>query len=295
MNKETFARRAASTLLSASIIFGGSACAANKQETYSPVEPRTTISDIATPEAIISTPVASQENIVASADGKYTLHDSDGKEVAVDLTKAIGFTPDKDLLISDIKTEQLGQESAEVTRDFQKYLNQDLNGYGPLAGHTDGTNDYNQYKDHQSAPQVPAYSWMIHTGLNVEMPGIGRVEGGTGRAVAILIINRTDKVYRFPDNSVTVEAGFQGWGRIWNGNADQIPETEKRLSNHYLTRMGEGVPETGFIGQTDQGELNADSLTVVSVERTQWGNNSDNTPRYQFRLLRAETVPTIKK
>lgn len=232
---------------------------------------------------------------VAPGSRVYTLHNSDQEEILVDFSKAIGFTPDKELIISPLKPKQLGLESADITRDFQKYLNTSRDGYGPLAGYTDGTNDYNQYKDHQSGPQVPAYSWMVHTGLTVDMPGIGKVEGGQGRAVIVLIINRTDKVYRFPTNSVTVEAGFQGWGRMWDGSANETVETEKRLANLYLTSMGEGVPETGFIGQTDQGARNADSATVISVERTQWGNNKDGTPRYQFQLLRAETVPAIKK
>lgn len=225
----------------------------------------------------------------------YMLQNPNQEAILIDFSKAIGFTPDKNLVISPLKPKKLGQESAKITRDFQKYLNTSRNGFGPLAGYTDGTNDYNQYKDNQSGPQVPAYSWMVHTGLSVDMPGIGKVEGGPGRAVVVLILNRTDKVYRFPTNSVTVEAGFQGWGRLWDGSAKETVEAEKRLTNHYLTRLGEGVPETGFIGQTDQGERNADSATIVTVERTQWGNNEDGTPRYQFQLLRAETVPAIKK
>ncbi len=225
----------------------------------------------------------------------YMLQTPDQEAILVDFSKAIGFTPDKNLIVSPLKTKKLGQESAKITRDFQKYLNTSRNGYEPLAGYTDGTNDYNQYQDHQSGPQIPAYSWMVHTGLTVDMPGIGRVDGGPGRAVVVLILNRTDKVYRFPTNSVTVEAGFQGWGRLWDGSAKETVEVEKRLANHYLTRLGEGVPETGFIGQTDQGERNADSATVITVERTQWGKNEDGTSRYQFQLLRAETVPAIKK
>lgn len=229
---------------------------------------------------------------VVTTDGKYTLHDPDQKEVVVDLSKAIGFVPDKDLLISNLKTETLGQDPASITQNWDTYLNSSNK---PYAGFTDGTNDYNQYYNHQSGPQVPAYSWMIHTGLYVEMPGIGRVEGGPGRAVLILILNRTDRVYRFPTNSVTVIAGFEGWGRIWNGDEKPVIETEKRITNHFLTRLGLGVPEKGFIGQTDQGAENATTVTVITVERLQWGNNPDGTPRYQFQLLRAETVPTIKK
>lgn len=219
----------------------------------------------------------------------WTLHNSDGADVLVNLAGAEGFTPDADLKTSDIAPKALGALPADAG-DFQAYLNKPREGFGPLAGYTDGTNDYNQFKDHQSGPQVPVYSWMVHTGLNVELPGIGRVEGGPGRAAMVLILNRTERVYRFPTNSVKVEAGFQGFGRIWDGNPDPLQETEKRLTNHYRSRLGSGVPETGFIGQCDQAANNCDTITVVAVERMQWGNNPDGTPRDQFRLIRAETV-----
>lgn len=223
----------------------------------------------------------------------WSLRNSDGAEARVNLANAIGFTPDADLRTSDIRPNDLGIVPADAG-NFQAYLNQPRDGFNQLAGYTDGTNDYNQYKDHESGPQVPVYSWMIHTGLDVEMPGIGRVTGGSGRAAMILIINRTERVYRFPTNSVHVEAGFQGWGRIWNGELSSVQESERRLVNHYRTRLGQGVPETGFIGQCDQAADNCDNVTVVTVERMQWGNNSDGTPRDQFRLIRAETVSAVK-
>jgi hypothetical protein len=223
----------------------------------------------------------------------WTLHNSDGAEVKVSLNKVTGFTPDADLKTSDISPKTLGTVPTDAS-DFQAYLNKPREGFGPLAGYTDGTNDYNQYKDHESGPQVPAYSWMVHTGLDVELPGIGRVVGGPGRAAMVLIINRTERVYRFPTNSVRVEAGFQGWGRIWNGDRDPVQETELRLANHYRSRLGQGVPETGFIGQCDQAGKNCDTISIVTVERMQWGNNDNGTPRDQFRLIRAETVPAVK-
>lgn len=223
----------------------------------------------------------------------WALSTSDEEEVVKDLSSAEGFTPDATLKVSDLSAKGLDPVEADAG-DFQKYLNTPRGGFGPLAGYTDGTNDYNQYKDHQSGPQVPAFSWEVHTGLFAELPGIGRVEGGEGRAVMVMILNRTERVYRFPTNSVTVLAGFQGWGRIWNGDAEPVRETERKLVNHYRNRLGTGVPETGFIGQCDQAEENCDEVTVVSVERLQWGNNEDGTPRDQFRLIRAETVPTAK-
>ncbi|MEW6509272.1 MAG: twin-arginine translocation signal domain-containing protein [Bacteroidota bacterium] len=222
----------------------------------------------------------------------FTLKNSDGAEVSVDLNQAVGFTPDADLRVSDISPNALDPVPSDAG-NFQAYLNTVRDGFQPLAGYTDGTNDYNQYKDHQSGPQVPMYSWMVYTGLKAELPGIGRVEGGEGRAVMVLILNRTERVHRFPTNSVHVEAGFQGWGRIWNGESNYVQESEERLVNHYRTRLGQGVPETGFIGQCDLVD-NCDSVTVVTAERMQWGNNPDGSPRDQFRLIRAETVPTAR-
>lgn len=235
-------------------------------------------------ETFVSTPV--------SQNGVYILHDPDMVEISKDFNQVIGFVPDEDLLISNLKTETLGKDSASVTQNWDTYLNSNKK---PYAGFTDGTNDYNQYYLHQATPQIPAYSWMVHTGYYIEMPGIGRVIGEKGRAVMILVINRTDAVYRFRNEPVTVIAGFQGWGRIWNGDEKPVIETEKRITNHYLTRLGLGVPEKGFIGQTDQGAENATTVTVITVQYIQWGNEKDGSPRYQFQLLRAETVPAIKK
>ncbi|MDD4784877.1 MAG: DUF308 domain-containing protein [Candidatus Shapirobacteria bacterium] len=225
-------------------------------------------------------------SIIASTDGKYVLHDSNNKEITMDFSQVIGFTPDKNLILSDLVAEKLDKgETSKLTGDFEKYLNEKRDGFGPLAGYTDGTNDYNQYYHHLSGPQVPIYSWMIHTGLCIQIPGIGQVEGELGRGCIVLIINRTDKVFRFPGDSVYCLAGFQGWGRIWDGENKPIIETERRLVNHYLTRLGLGIPEKGFIGQTDLKE-NAATVTVVTVDMIADG---------QFRLIRAETVPAIKK
>lgn len=222
---------------------------------------------------------------------KWTLHTSDNEPVKVSLPEE--YTPDATLKISDIRAKNL-LPVPEIAGNFQEYLNNPDDEMGALAGFTDSVNDYNEYYNHRSGPQLPAYSWEVFTGLDVEIPGVGRVEGGPGRAAMVLIINRTDDVYRWPTNSVRVEAGFKGWGRIWNGEAKYVQETEKRLVQHFLTRLGQGVPETGFIGQCDQGARNCDEVAVVSVERIQWGNNPDGSPRYQFRLIRAETIPAAK-
>ena len=224
----------------------------------------------------------------------WTLPNSDGVETKIDLATVVGFTPDAKLNVSDIKPKELGVAPSN-SGDFQAYLNKPNNNFAPLAGFTDGTNDYNQYDKQSSMPQVPIYSWMVHTGLNINMAGIGSIVGGEGRASMILILNRTPRVYQFPIDSVQVKAGFQGWGRIWDGgNTETVKETEKRLVNHFLTRLGKGVPETGFVGQSDLVD-NSKTVTVVTVERIQWGNNPDGTPRDQFRLIRAATVPAVKK
>lgn len=230
-------------------------------------------------------------NSADNENGVFKLMDSDNVVNEIDFSDVIGFTPDADLRISEISPNELDPIPTDAA-DFQAYLNTARDGFGPLAGFTDGTNDYNQYYNNESAPQLPAYGWMVHTGLFVEIPGVGRVEGGDSRAAVVIILNRTDDVYRWDTNSVKVIAGFQGWGALFNGEADAVQEAEVRLTNHYRERLGKGVPETGFIGQCDEGAENCDSVTVVTVERVQWGENEDGTPRYQFRLIRAETIPT---
>ena len=248
-------------------------------------------SETATPTITPTSTVEPTATIVRPAenDGStWALKDSNGNEVVLNI-EAKGFTPDAQLQVSTLKPKDLGKLPADAS-DFQKYLNKAREGFKPLAGFTDGTNDYNQYGNHRAGPQVPAFSWMVHTGYNIEMEGIGKLTGEKARAVMVVILNRTERVYRFDTETVQVIAGFQGWGRIWNGDEKNTLETEKRLVNHYLSRLTEGVAETGFIGQCDEGNKECDSVTVVTVERVQWGNNEDGTPRDQFRLIRAETV-----
>lgn len=230
------------------------------------------------------------------SDGSWKLLNSDNEAVSMKFNTD-SFTPDASLNVPignadiDIKVESLGDVPAEAG-DFQSYLNTSDNPAGePLAGYAYGTNDYNQYGDHAATPQLPAYSWEVFTGLDVSVPGIGRVKGGEGRAAMVLVLNRTDDVFRWPDEQpVEVEAGFQGVGRLWNGDAEPMAEAEKRLVNHYRYNLGNGHNESGLEGQCDQGNDNCNSVTVVTAERVQWGNNDDGTPRYQFRLLRAEDV-----
>ena len=258
-------------------------------------EPTSTLTPTPEPTATTEPTVSSEGTFFTPAEkngDQWVLYTSDGDPVTLSLPD--GYTPDGTLKISsDVHPQNLLPVPKDAAK-FQEYLNNRQGDMGALAGFTDSINDYNQYYNHASGPQLPAYSWEVFTGSVVEIPGIGRVEGGRGRAAMILILNRTDRVYRWPMNSVHVEAGFLGWGRIWNGEAPYVQETEKRLVQHFLTRLGQGVPETGFIGQCDQGARNCDEVTVVSAERIQWGNNSDGTPRFQFRLIRVETVPAAK-
>lgn len=293
-NKENFIKRAGTVGLALSLVLGagaeitGNRNSANAQGGGENPTP-TPIGENPEGDSYWNQPY---ENSAKGENGVYDLMDSDGNVHSIDLSEVVGFTPDANLRLSDIEPNDLDEVPSDVA-DFQAYLNTERDGFEPVAGYTDGTNDYNQYSNHESGPQVPIYSWMVHTGLYVEMPGIGRIEGGPGQAVMVLILNRTDRVYRFPTNSVRVEAGFQGWGRIWNGDPDYVQEAEERLVNHYRTRLGQGIPETGFIGQCDLVE-NCDTVTVVTVERMQWGNNPDGSPRDQFRLIRAEEISTIK-
>jgi hypothetical protein len=218
---------------------------------------------------------------------RWTLSDSDGNQIELKLPA--NFIPDKDLKVSDIKPENV-LPIPEKAADFQRYLNTKDNPLKePLAGYMYGTNDYNQYGERKSGPQLPMYSWLIFTGEVVSVPGIGKVTGSPGKAVAILIINRTDKVHQWSPETVYVKSGFQGAGRIWNGEAPYVAEAERRLVQHYGYILGNGHPESGFIGQCDLVD-NCRNVTFITAERIQWGNNRDGTPRYQFRLIRAEDI-----
>ena len=251
--------------------------------------PTVTATETPTPTATATrTGIETQYINAAEKNGdKWILHDSDGNPSELSLPKS--FIPDADLRISEIIPKDVLPIPAEAA-DFQDYLNTNNNPLEqPLAGYMYGTNDYNQYGERTSGPQLPMYSWLIHTGEVVSIPGIGEVRGGPGRAVAVLIINRTDNVYQWDPESVYVKSGFQGAGRIWNGEAPSVTETEKRLVQHYGFILGNGHPESGFIGQCNLAN-NCESVTFVTAERIQWGTNPDGTPRYQFRLIRAQDI-----
>jgi len=228
------------------------------------------------------------ENPAQKNGEKWILHDSDNNPIELELPE--NFIPDADLRIStDVSPENVLPIPKEAA-DFQSYLNSVNNPLNqPLAGYMYGTNDYNQYGERTSGPQLPIYSWLIHTGEIVHIPGIGRVTGSPGRAVAVLIINRTNNVYQWSPETVYVKSGFQGAGRIWNGEAPYVAEAERRLVQHYGYILGNGHPESGFIGQCDLVD-NCRRVTFITAERIQWGNNPDGTPRYQFRLIRAEDI-----
>lgn len=235
-----------------------------------------------------------------NSSGKYIFLDVDGNplvdanEEVIEVALPDNFIPDGNLRMIAGERLDFSESAPAHVLDFQRYLNSSENPTGkPLAGYTDGVNDYNQYKDHESGPQVPMYSWFVLSGEKISVPGIGELQGTEGNAVMVLIHNIADSVHRFPTNSVEVEAGFEGWGRIWDGSYDALQETAKRLTLHYLARLGSGVPETGFIGQCDEID-NCDSVTVVNVVRWQHGNNEDGSPRYQFRLLDVQTLPAVK-
>jgi len=273
------------------IALGGCGVLGSKPEATPTSTPTEAPTATATPPpAPTETPTATKtENINPAQKNrdKWILHNSDSNPIELSLPE--NFTPDADLKVSEIRPKDVLPIPKEAA-DFQRYLNTKDNPLEqPLAGYMYGTNDYNQYGERTSGPQLPMYSWLIHTGEVVSIPGIGEVKGASGRAVAVLIINRTNNVYQWDPQSVYVKSGFQGTGRIWNGEPPFVAETEKRLVQHFGFILGNGHPESGFIGQCNLAN-NCNSVTFVTAERIQWGNNSDGTPRYQFRLIRAENI-----
>jgi len=217
-------------------------------------------------------------------DNQWLLHNPDGEPVNLQLID--GFIPDSNLVTAP---EQPLPLDPAVFADFQASLNDPNN---PLAGYSYGENDQSDNPDYKMTLQAPLYSWTVLTGEETEVPGIGHLKANPGGAVAIVIMNISDKVIEWGTNQplVMLKHGFKGTGRIWDGN--KVVETERGISSHYVNRLEQGVTlpgESGFIGQCDKPE-NCNNIKVVSVIYRQWGNHPDGTPRFQFQLLRAEEV-----
>ncbi len=219
-------------------------------------------------------------------DGSWLLHNADGASVNVHLPD--GFAP-------DVNLRYLGgalQLPADVSqyRDFQKALNTPDGTYPALAGY-DPSIEYGDYcnnpPDHACADQLNMFSWEVKTGEKAQKSQIGSLVGARNRSIMIMEINRDGSVHAWDNPPEQVVHGFSGGGPIWDGE-HHIPETEKRLVGHYADRLLNGIP--GMYRGACDNPNNCNEVLAVSVQRRQWGNNSDGSRRIIFELIRAEII-----
>lgn len=220
---------------------------------------------------------------------KWLMTDGDGNEKRVGLPE--GFTPDSRLVLaSNIKLNQL-RPNLNRYRNWERALNTERAEGDELAGYNYDYNDFCPTADFRCNVQGDMYAWRVFQGQEVEVPGIGRLEGGEGRSVVLLFLNSTPDVVAWDNDEAgqaLVKRGFTATGRLFDANpyGDKFANAEENLLGHWLFRQANGTPEKSYIGVTDNPD-NANSTLFAVVVRNQWGNNEDGTPRYQNQLLDA--------
>lgn len=201
-----------------------------------------------------------------------------------------GFTPDRSLTFAtDIKSLEIGSD-LKIFSDWETALNTKRPG-GALAGYNYDYNDFCPTGDFKCNVQGDMFGWRTFQGDFVEVPGIGRLEGGPRRSVVLNVLNLDGSVHAWDNEKngqVTVKRGFTATGRIFNGEKN-VDALERNLSGHWAFRQFFGTPEKSYIGITDNPD-NALEVLMVSVQRKQWGNNPDGTKRMEFQLIRAEIL-----
>lgn len=228
-------------------------------------------------------------------DDKWLLEHPDGGKTEARLLPD-GFIPDKKLRFAiDIKPLAIGHDLTGY-RDWETALNTKRSA-GPLSGYNYDYNDFcnNVQPAFQCNVQLDMYAWRVFQGQEVEVPGIGRLEGGPRRSVVLVVINLDASVHPWDpdgDGPVKVKRGFTATGRIFDGGKN-VDILERNLSGHWLFRQAYGTPEKSYIGVANSPD-NAKEVLLVTVQRKQWGFEQDKTTkRIEFQLIRADLV-TVK-
>lgn len=202
----------------------------------------------------------------------------------------VGFTPDKSLhFATDIKPLDIGSD-LKPYQDWETALNT-KRAAGSLAGYNYDYNDFCQTGNFRCNVQGDMFAWRTFQGEEVEVPGVGRLEGGPRRSVVLNVLNLDGSVHAWDNEKscqVQVKRGFTATGRIFDGQKN-VDVLERNLSGHWLFRQAFGTPEKSYIGITDDPD-NAREVLLVSVQRKQWGLNPDGSKRMEFQLIRAELV-----
>jgi len=234
------------------------------------------------------------QSAVRTAEGKWEITDADGEKKEVALPE--GFVPDARLRLhtqpDTFQNTLFVPKDTAAYADFQKALNtKRTDGTLPLAGY-DPSIELGDYcsnpPTNQCTAQLNMSSWKVFTGENVDVPGVGLLRGKQNRAVMVLLLNRDRSVHAWDgDSPVRVEHGFTGGGPLWDGEKN-IDKAEQGLLAHYADRLLHGIP--GMYQGACNNPDNCVEVLVVSVQRRQWGNNADGSPRRIFELLRAEII-----
>lgn len=234
------------------------------------------------------------QSAARTAEGKWEIQNADGEKQEIVLPE--GFVPDARLKIhtqpDTFQRTLLLPKDTTAYADFQKALNtKQPDGTPPLAGY-DPSIELGDYcsnpPNHQCTAQLNMFSWKVFTGEKINIPGIGLLTGKENRAVMVLLLNRDGSVHAWDGNSpVRVEHGFTGGGPLWDGERN-VDKAEQGLAAHYADRLLYGIPGM-YRGACDNPE-NCAELLAVSVQRRQWGNNPDGSPRRIFELIRAEII-----
>jgi len=187
----------------------------------------------------------------------------------------VGFTPDENLI--DVSKEVV---LPEIPKDIKPYrIFPDVKGiWGkPLAGYNFGYNDAFRDSNRIGNIQIPTWSWVVCTGEEIFLPGIGSLKDKDGGAVLAVTIN----VWETPGEFLLgyILHGFWGTGEVWDmsdmtDNADytnpQYGESTLKtlavLRNHYINQLGSDEPNPEFRGQTGKG-TQAETITWVVVLR----------------------------
>lgn len=252
------------------------------------------------PAATSATPTPSEAAGTPTPDAKgfqpaeqngnqWVLRNPDGQEGNMALPQ--GFTPDKTLVTGDPKI-LIGTVNSDLSvySDWENALNTGRPEGDRLAGYNYDYNDFCPTEDFKCNVQGDMFAWRVFQGQEIEIPGIGKLEGGPRRSVVALFLNATPDVVAWDRDElgqVKVKRGFTGTGRSFDASpySPQFPKEESGLLGHWLFRQAAGTPEKSYIGITDSPE-NAQETLFVVVVRNQWGEENGQ-PRYQFQLLDA--------
>ncbi len=190
-------------------------------------------------------------------------------------TIELGFNPDPDLI--DISNEVDFPDIPQNLEPYRGFIDVEGVWGEPRAGYNFGYNDAFRDVTRRANVQIPTWKWLVFTGEETWLPGIGSVKDLDGGAILVALIN----VWEFPGEFLNAYLlhGFWAVGEVWNmsdmiDNKDYTNpeygeytlETLAALRNHYLNQLGSDEPNPEFRGQCGCAEQ-CDTITWVVVLR----------------------------